>query len=49
MIEHWYDYFPAAWMTPGGRWFLVLYSIVLLALGIAIGVSLKRKNKQTMN
>ena len=22
MIEHWYEYLPAAWFTPEGRWYV---------------------------
>ena len=29
MIEHWYDYFPAAWLTPGGFWFLIILALLL--------------------
>ena len=29
MIEHWYEYLPAAWYIPKGRW-IVFFSIVLL-------------------
>jgi len=46
MIEHWYDYLPAAWFTPGGRWFLVCYSIALIALGIAFGVWIGGRKKR---
>ena len=46
MIEHWYDYLPAAWFMPGGRRFLVLYTIAMIAIGIAIGVWLAGRNKK---
>ena len=27
MIEHWYEYQPAAWFIPEGRWY-VAFSVV---------------------
>lgn len=31
MVEHWYEYLPACWLMPEGRWY-VIGSIALLML-----------------
>ena len=40
MIEHWYDYLPAAWFTPEGRWYVTISLLLILAIGIAIGLGI---------
>lgn len=40
MIEHWYEYLPAAWFTPEGRWYVILGLLLILAIGIAIGLGI---------
>ena len=43
MVEHWYDFLPAAWLIPEARWFLVLSTLLLLAIGFAIGYYVRGK------
>ena len=31
MLTHWYEYLPAAWFTPEGRWYVTI-SVLLLML-----------------
>ena len=32
MIEHWYDYLPAAWFIPEGRWYVLLSVLLLMVI-----------------
>ncbi len=43
MAEHWYDILPAAWYTPDGMKVLIIYTSLVLLIGIAIGRALNRK------
>ena len=43
MIEHWYEYLPAAWFTPEGRWYVILSIALLMAVSFAAGYLLKTK------
>lgn len=45
MIEHWYDYLPAAWLTPEGRWYVILSLLLLMAVSFAAGVIVGRRKK----
>lgn len=38
MVEHWYDYLPAAWFTPGGKWFIILSILLIFLLGFMVGL-----------
>jgi hypothetical protein len=44
MIEHWYDYLPAAWYTEG-RWYVLLTVLLLMALSFAAGWWLRGRRK----
>ncbi len=48
MIEHWYDYLPAAWFTPEGRWYVVISILLLMALAFALGYWLGRTTKKQL-
>ena len=39
MIEHWYDFLPAAWFIPEGRWIVILSLVLIFILGFAAGFS----------
>jgi len=44
MIEHWFEYLPAAWFTPEGRWYVILCVLLLMVFAFSIGFLLgKRK------
>ena len=43
MIEHWYDYLPAAWFTPEGRWYVILNLFLLMAMAFTFGFYAGRK------
>ena len=47
MVEHWYDYLPAAWFTPEGRWYVVISILLLMALSFMFGYWLGRRNKRS--
>ncbi len=38
MIEHWYEYLPAAWFTPQGKWIISLSILVVFLIGFAVGL-----------
>ena len=48
MIEHWYEYLPAAWYTEG-RWYVLLSVLLIFALGLVLGYWLGRKHKNNLN
>ncbi len=37
MIEHWYEYLPAAWFTPEGRWYVIFSVLILMAFAFFVG------------
>ena len=37
MVEHWYDFLPAAWFTPEGGVIVTISYLLVLAIGIGIG------------
>ena len=43
MIEHWYDYLPAAWFTPEGRWYVIFSIVLLVTIAFGLGYFLGRK------
>lgn len=45
MIEHWYEYLPAAWLMPEGRWYVILSIVLLMTLTFVLGYVLGRKLK----
>ena len=45
MIEHWYEYLPAAWFTPEGRWYVLASVLLLMAIAFVAGYLLGRKKK----
>ncbi len=49
MIEHWYEYLPAAWFTPEGRWIVLLSLLLLCTLFFALGYLFGRKSKIITN
>lgn len=49
MIEHWYEYLPAAWFTPEGRWYVFISLLIIFSVGYVIGFLMGRKVKNTEN
>lgn len=45
MIEHWYEYLPACWLMPEGRWYVIGSIALLMLLSFAIGVWVGKKKK----
>ena len=51
MIEHWYQYLPAAWFTPEGRWIVALSVFLVFLLGFILGfffhiyLTIRRQNQ----
>ena len=43
MIEHWYEYLPAAWFTPEGPWYVLVSVLLLMAIAFVAGYLLGRK------
>ena len=43
MIEHWYEYLPAAWFTPGGKIYLPISLLIVFAIGFAVGYLIRKK------
>ena len=43
MIEHFYEYLPAAWFTPEGCFWVALSILLLMALSFALGYILGKK------
>ncbi len=41
MIEHWYEYLPAAWFIPEGRWYVALSVFLIFLPGFFQGFMLK--------
>jgi len=44
MIEHWYEYLPAAWYTEG-RWYVIISIVVLMVLAFLAGYLVGRRRK----
>lgn len=45
MIEHWYEYLPAAWFTPEARWYVLISVLLLMAIAFVAGYLLGRKKE----
>lgn len=43
MIEHWYEYLPAAWFIPEGRWYVALSVFLIFLLGFMLKVFLTNR------
>ena len=43
MIEHWYEYLPAAWFTPEGRWYVIVSILLLMTIAFVAGYVVGRK------
>ena len=45
MIEHWYEYLPAAWHTPA-RWYVLASVLLLMAIAFVAGYLWGRNRKR---
>lgn len=45
MITHWYEYLPAAWFTPEGRWYVLISVLLLMLLAFVAGYVVGRRKK----
>ena len=45
MIEHWYEYLPAAWFTSEGRWYVTISVLLLMAIAFVAGYLWGRNKK----
>ena len=43
MIEHWYEYLPAAWATPQGRWYVIASVVILVGIAYWVGYYMGRR------
>lgn len=43
MVEHWYEYLPAAWFVPDARVPLIVSVTIILAIGFVIGYLMGRR------
>lgn len=37
MVEHWYDFLPAAWFILEGRWIVILIILIIFTIGFLVG------------
>ena len=37
MLTHWYEYLPAAWFTPEGRWYVTISVLLLMLIAFVAG------------
>lgn len=42
MIEHWYEYLPAAWFIPEGRIYVGISLLIIIVISFAAGYLLGR-------
>ena len=45
MIEHWYEYLPAAWFIPQARIPLIVSVTIILAIGFILGYLYGRRKR----
>ena len=45
MIEHWYDYLPAAWFTPEGAISVTASLLLLMLLAFVLGVWVGKRTR----
>ena len=43
MIEHWYEYLPAAWFIPEARLPLILSVSIIFTLGFLVGYAFAKR------
>ena len=49
MIEHWYEYLPAAWFTPEGRWHVTISVVLLMTIAFVAGYLWGRNKRRVKN
>ena len=45
MLTHWYEYLPAAWFTPEGRWYVTISVLLLMLVAFVAGYFVGKKNR----
>ena len=45
MIEHWFEYLPAAWWVTPGRWYVLVTLLIIIALAFAAGYFVGKRSK----
>ena len=45
MITHWYEYLPAAWFTPEGRWYVTISVLLLMFIAFVAGYFVGRRKR----
>ena len=43
MLTHWYEYLPAAWFTPEGRWYVTISVLLLMLIAFVAGYFVGRR------
>lgn len=43
-LENFTGNLPAAWFTPGGRWYVVLSLLILMGVSFVIGYAIGKKS-----
>jgi len=46
MIEHWWEYLPAAWFIPEVRWYVFFSVLLLMAIAFCFGFLIGNKRAQ---
>ena len=46
MIEHWYEYLPAAWFIPEGRWYVIGSVLLLMSIAFILGFLVGRRKRR---
>ena len=46
MVEHWYEYLPACWLMPEGRWYVIGSMALLMLLAFFPWYVGRKENRQ---
>ena len=45
MVEHWYEYLPAAWFIPEGRLYVSISLLIIIVVSFLIGYLVGRRKR----